>query len=89
MRGLTIFALVLMAIGAINWGLIGLFGFNLVAWIFGTTTAGIVMQRLIYILVGLAGIYGIFMIGRLSASRDDICVPGHEYSRAPYHQPGA
>ena len=81
MRGLTILALVLIVIGAINWGLIGFFGFNLVEAIFGTSTAGIVAQRIIYALVGLAGVYGIWMIGRLSESTDDVCVPGHAPSR--------
>ncbi|MCE5199854.1 MAG: DUF378 domain-containing protein [Armatimonadota bacterium] len=77
MRALTITALVLMVIGAINWGLIGFFSFNLVTAIFGTSTAGVVVSRIIYALVGLAGIYGISMLLRLSESRDDICVPGH------------
>jgi uncharacterized protein len=77
MRGLTILALLLAVIGAINWGLIGFFGFNLIGAIFGYSTAGIVVQRIIYALVGLAGVYGIWVISRLSAARDDVCVPGH------------
>ena len=44
-------ALVLIIIGAINWGLIGFFGFNLVATIFGDMT---VLSRIIYGLVGLS-----------------------------------
>ncbi len=47
-------AIVLTAIGAINWGLVGLFDFNLVAAIFGEMT---VLSRIIYVLVGLSGIY--------------------------------
>lgn len=77
MRALTILALVLVIVGAINWGLIGFFNFNLIAAIFGSSTAGLVVQRIIYALVGLAGLYGIGMLSRLSAARDDICVPGH------------
>ena len=77
MRALSIISLVLMVIGALNWLLIGLFGFNVVTAIFGFSTAGIVVTRIIYLLVGLAGIYGISMLTRLSESRDDICVPGH------------
>lgn len=77
MRTLTIIALVLVVIGAINWGLIGFFSFNLVAAIFGTSPAGIAVQRIIYALVGLAGVYGVWMLGRLSAAQDDVCVPGH------------
>lgn len=50
-------ALLLMVIGAINWGLWGVFQYDLIADLFkGNTTA---MARLIYSLVGIAGIYGI------------------------------
>lgn len=54
MRALRRIALALTIIGAINWGLIGLFEFDLVASIFGGQTAGI--SRLIYTLVGLSGL---------------------------------
>lgn len=47
-------ALVLVIIGAINWGLIGFFTFDLVASLFGGQTAG--LSRIIYALVGLAGL---------------------------------
>lgn len=47
-------ALVLVIVGAINWGLVGLFQFDLVAALFGGQAAP--LSRLIYILVGLAGI---------------------------------
>ena len=47
-------ALVLIIIGAINWGLIGIFNFNLVATIFGDMT---VLSRFIYGLVGVSGIW--------------------------------
>lgn len=77
MRALSIAALVLMIVGALNWLLIGLFSFNLVTFIFGTSTAGIAVSRIVYVLVGLAGVYGIGMLTRLSESQDDVCVPGH------------
>ena len=48
--------LVLTIIGAINWGLIGLLDFNLVATIFGS---GSMFEKIIYILVGIAGIINI------------------------------
>ena len=48
------FALVLVIIGAINWGLVGFFKFDLVAAIFGGQTSG--FSRIIYALVGLAGL---------------------------------
>ena len=44
-------ALTLSIIGAVNWGLVGIFKFDLVAWIFGGQTAG--FSRVIYTLVGL------------------------------------
>jgi uncharacterized membrane protein YuzA (DUF378 family) len=46
-------AIALVVIGALNWGLIGLFGFNLVAAIFGAGT----FSRIIYVIVALAGLY--------------------------------
>lgn len=48
-----------MAVGALNWGLIGFFDFNLVAAIFG---AGSLLSRIVYCLVGLSGIWGIVML---------------------------
>ena len=49
-------ALVITIIGAINWGLIGLFDFNLVEMIFGT---GSLLSQIIYILVGISGLIDI------------------------------
>jgi len=74
MKTLSVICLVLMIIGAINWGLVGLFGFNLVEYLFGVTSA---LSRVIYVLVGLAGIFGIFMLAKLAESRENVCVPGH------------
>lgn len=52
-------ALVLTIIGALNWGLIGLFDFNLVSSLFGVEN---VMTRIIYVLVGLAGIINVGLL---------------------------
>ncbi len=52
------FALILAIIGALNWGAIGFFGLDIIGNIFGGTYAAI--SRVIYSLVGLAGIYLIF-----------------------------
>lgn len=49
-------ALVITIIGAINWGLIGLFDFNLVEMIFGTDS---LLSQIIYILVGITGLINI------------------------------
>lgn len=53
-------ALILVIIGALNWGLIGLFRFDLVATIFGGQSA--MLSRIVYSLVGLAGIYAITLL---------------------------
>lgn len=55
-------ALILTIVGAINWGLIGLAKFDLVAWIFGGQTA--ILSRIIYALVGLAGLWCITLLFR-------------------------
>ena len=52
-------ALVLIIIGAINWGLIGIIKFNIVDTIFGTMS---VISRIIYTLVGISGIWGIKLL---------------------------
>ncbi len=52
-------ALVLIIIGAINWGLVGIFKFNLVDTIFGELT---VITRIIYALVGISGLWGIKLL---------------------------
>lgn len=56
------FALALTIIGGINWGLIGLFRFDLVAWIFGGSTA--IGSRIVYGLVGLAALWCIGLLFR-------------------------
>ena len=61
-RLMDILSLILVIIGAVNWGLIGLARFDLVAWIFGGQTAG--FSRVIYALVGLAGIWCITLLFR-------------------------
>ena len=59
MKVIDTIALVLIIIGAINWGLIGLFNFNLVDTIFGAMS---IISRIIYILVGISGLWGIKLI---------------------------
>ena len=59
MKKLDLVVGVLIIIGALNWGLVGLFDFNLVAAIFGEMS---VVSRLIYIIVGLAALYDVVMI---------------------------
>nr|WP_330371641.1 DUF378 domain-containing protein [Marvinbryantia formatexigens] len=64
-RGLDYTALVIAVIGAVNWGLIGIFRLDLVKWIFGDMTW---ISRLIYVLVGLSGLYLLSFFGRVGSS---------------------
>ena len=59
---MDILALILVSIGAVNWGLVGFARFDLVAWIFGGQTAGV--SRVVYALVGLAGLWCITLLIR-------------------------
>lgn len=60
-RGLDYTAIIISVIGALNWGLIGLFKFNLVSWIFGDMSW---ISRIIYVIVGICGLYLLSFIGR-------------------------
>ena len=57
-------ALILSIIGAVNWGLVGFFKFDLVAYLFGSLS---LLSRIIYALVGLSGLYVLSMYGRIVA----------------------
>jgi len=59
-------ALVLVIVGAINWGLIGFFGFDLVAAIFGGGDTFAIGSRIIFAIVGLAGLYAIYSLYRIN-----------------------
>ncbi len=54
--------LLLVIIGALNWGLVGLFEFDLVAWAFGGSTA--IISRIVYTVIALAGIWCISLLFR-------------------------
>ncbi len=62
-------ALALVIIGAINWGLIGIFGFDLVGALFGGQMS--IISRIVYTLVGLAGLWSITILFK------NITVPRH------------
>lgn len=63
-------ALILVIIGALNWGAIGIFGFDVVAYLFGGQ--GAVISRIIYALVGIAGIWCISLLFRENAVSDNV-----------------
>jgi uncharacterized membrane protein YuzA (DUF378 family) len=73
MKGLNIITLVLVIVGGINWGLVGLFEFNLVAAIFG---AGSVISRIIYIVVGASALWQLYPLARASRS-DQVAAERH------------
>ena len=62
-------ALVLTIIGAINWLLVGVFQFDIVAWLFGGQTATV--SRVVYTLVGLAALWCISLLFRSDAVTDE------------------
>ena len=63
MKYLDNLSLTLVIIGALNWLLIGLFRFDLVAFLLGNMT---LLSRIVYILVGLCGLYLITLYGRIN-----------------------
>lgn len=55
-------ALILSIVGCLNWGLVGIFQFDLVAWLFGGTSA--LFSRLVYTVIGLAGLWCVSFLFR-------------------------
>ncbi|HJA43861.1 MAG TPA: DUF378 domain-containing protein [Candidatus Dorea stercoravium] len=67
MKWLDNISLALVIIGAVNWLLVGIFRFDLVAFLFGNLTW---LSRIIYTLVGLCGLYAISFFGRIRNASD-------------------
>lgn len=63
MKAIDYIVLVLVIIGAINWGLVGFFGLDLVAFLFGSMS---VLSRIIYTVIGICGLYAISFCGRIN-----------------------
>ena len=61
-------ALTIAIIGALNWGLIGLFRFDLVAFLFGDMSW---LSRIVYVIVGLCGLYLVTFYMHLSGNREE------------------
>ena len=68
-------ALFILLVGGINWGLVGLFGFDIIAWAFGGSAS--VMSRILYIVVALAAIWCI----SLSFRQNEIISTGRDKDR--------
>ncbi|MGB7054013.1 MAG: DUF378 domain-containing protein [bacterium] len=62
LNALVWIVLVLVIVGGLNWGLVGIFGFDLVATIFGAMS---IISRIVYTLVGIAAVYMIFFVAKL------------------------
>ena len=63
-------ALILIIIGGLNWGLMGLFGFDAVAWFLGGS--GSVLSRLVYIVIALAACWSISLLFRRNAIAEEM-----------------
>lgn len=59
--------LILSIIGSLNWGLVGIFQFDLVAWLFGGSNA--LISRILYTLIGLAGLWCVTLLFRKGQKR--------------------
>lgn len=66
MNAIDWIAMTLLIIGGINWGLVGLFNFDLVAFLFGEGSA---VSRVIYTLVGLSGLWSIYTASKMARDR--------------------
>ncbi|MBV8907840.1 MAG: DUF378 domain-containing protein [Sphingomonas sp.] len=65
MRAINVITLILLIVGGLNWGLVGLFGFDLVAALFGPMSA---LSRIVYTLVGVSALWQIIPLVRGQAS---------------------
>lgn len=67
---MDITALILMIIGGLNWGLMGIFNFDAVAWLFGGSTT--VLSRIVYIVIALASCWGVSLLFRRRPLADEM-----------------
>jgi len=73
LNGLDWIALVLTIVGAINWGLIGFFNFDLVSALFGQAYGTYsFLSRTVFAIVGLAGLWLIYTASKLAAAEDEV-----------------
>ena len=74
MKKFDVLAAVLLVIGGLNWGLVGLFNLDLVALLFG---AGTLLANIVYVLVGVAALYSIYLFKPVS--HDTRPITGHHH----------
>jgi uncharacterized protein len=69
MPTINVIAMILLIIGGLNWGLVGLFNFDLVAALFGGTVGTYsTLSRVVFVVVGLAALYGFALLAPVSGS---------------------
>lgn len=76
MKALKFIAKLLMVIGALNWGLVGFFGYDLVGDVLGGMDSA--LARIVFALVGLAGLYGLVMLFKCCCSCGPSCGCHHK-----------
>jgi uncharacterized membrane protein YuzA (DUF378 family) len=74
MKSLNLITLVLVIVGGVNWGLVGLLGFDLVATIFGVGSA---LSRIVYILVGVSAVWQLVPLVSAFGSSEPEALRGH------------
>jgi len=74
MKVLNLLTLILVIVGGVNWGLVGLAGFDLVATLFG---AGSILSRIVYILVGLSAVWQLVPLISAFGSDEPAALRGH------------
>jgi uncharacterized membrane protein YuzA (DUF378 family) len=74
MKLLNLVSLILLIVGGLNWGLVGLFNFDLVATLFG---AGSILARIVYMLVGLSALWQVVPLFSAFRSDDRSVLRGH------------
>ena len=67
MRAINVLTLVLLIVGGLNWGLVGLFGFDLVAAIFGEMSP---LSRIVYVLVGVSALWQLLVLFGVTGAGD-------------------
>jgi uncharacterized membrane protein YuzA (DUF378 family) len=69
MPAINVIAMILLIVGGLNWGLVGLFNFDLVAALFGGTVGTYsTLSRVIFTIVGIAALYGFALLAPLSGT---------------------
>lgn len=83
MKGLNLTTLILVIIGGINWGLVGVADFNLVAALFGVDS---LITNLVYLLVGLSALWQLVPLTKAFQITEPVAESGHHRRDEPVHR---